>query len=774
MLRRTLCYSAGKSRRLIGKLNSLRTQPLAKFPVTRCYASSSALFNQEEKKSEIVSAPKSTNAIMNALSGLIDAVKNPKATWVAIKEGAHHYWLGTKLLWSDIKITWRILSRLVQGYGMTRRERMQLIRTTTDIFRLVPFSIFIIVPFMELLLPVALKLFPNMLPSTFQDSLKKEEQMKQELQMRLAVAKFMKETLQAMADKKAKNDDSGATEVIEFIEKARLGEPIPNETVIRMARLFKDELTLANVSRPQLVSMCQYMGLNYYGGDTFLRFQLRSKFRQIQDDDKRILWEGLESLNILELREACRERGMRSLGISEFRLRNQLQEWFDLSTMKNIPISLLIMSRALMLSNAAVESKQKATTTSSGEIAAEAEQVLKSSMSSLDEGTINEVVLAAASSSEKDTTDMRKRQLESLEFQTELIDGERLEVDEAMKAAKLQAAKKAAESLSDSIETAPVALIVSNDTEVKDDKITVEVAPTPIPPFELTTPPSQSNESDTIAPSAEITSKPPVVDKESTVAHAKETVEVADSNESKEKLIAQDSAVSEKSEDSNVQDLTVNELLALTDLARGSVLQREISELALLEVYLESLPLDIESASSEDETPSKAKDVEIADSNSISTPGGIISANAEDFSNSEQAVKATAVNKKVDKNVMRMRTAVSSMLSKLKVRINTTEKVLGDRLKLLDKDGDGEVSADEIKEVMGQVLKKSLDEASFEDNRNKSVEQLFDLLDSNKDGKVSIAELTHYIQMKLENVEGEALEARVRSSSSGSEKEPQR
>ena len=36
-----------------------------------------------------------------------------------------------------------------------------------DIFRLVPFAIFVIVPFMEFLLPFALRLFPNMLPSTF-------------------------------------------------------------------------------------------------------------------------------------------------------------------------------------------------------------------------------------------------------------------------------------------------------------------------------------------------------------------------------------------------------------------------------------------------------------------------------------------------------------------------------------------------------------------------------------------------------------------------------
>ena len=40
-------------------------------------------------------------------------------------------------------------------------------RTVSDLFRLVPFSVFIVVPFMELLLPLALKLFPGMLPSTF-------------------------------------------------------------------------------------------------------------------------------------------------------------------------------------------------------------------------------------------------------------------------------------------------------------------------------------------------------------------------------------------------------------------------------------------------------------------------------------------------------------------------------------------------------------------------------------------------------------------------------
>lgn len=46
-------------------------------------------------------------------------------------------------------------------------------RTVSDLFRLVPFSVFIIVPFMELLLPLAIKLFPGMLPSTFQTATEK-------------------------------------------------------------------------------------------------------------------------------------------------------------------------------------------------------------------------------------------------------------------------------------------------------------------------------------------------------------------------------------------------------------------------------------------------------------------------------------------------------------------------------------------------------------------------------------------------------------------------
>ncbi|THG19878.1 hypothetical protein TEA_001254 [Camellia sinensis var. sinensis] len=85
-----------------------------------------------------------------------------------------HYWLGFKLLWTDVRISSRLLLKLASGKTLSRRQRQRLTRTTTNVFRLVPFAVFIIIPFMEFLLPVFLKLFPSMLPSTFQDKMKEQ------------------------------------------------------------------------------------------------------------------------------------------------------------------------------------------------------------------------------------------------------------------------------------------------------------------------------------------------------------------------------------------------------------------------------------------------------------------------------------------------------------------------------------------------------------------------------------------------------------------------
>jgi LETM1 and EF-hand domain-containing protein 1, mitochondrial len=136
--------------------------------------------------------------------------------------------------------------------------------------------------------------------------------MKRELQARIAVAAFIQETLHQNAKVKQQKCScrgdrrlSGAKEVIQCVEKARRGEPLSKENIIRISRLFKKELILANISRPYLISMCKYMGLPSYGSDEFLRFELRMKVTSIREDDRRIMWEGIDTLTTEELREAC-------------------------------------------------------------------------------------------------------------------------------------------------------------------------------------------------------------------------------------------------------------------------------------------------------------------------------------------------------------------------------------------------------------------------------------------------------------------------------------
>lgn len=117
----------------------------------------------------VASMARSTvNGIKSGVKSVINAITDPAATWKMIKAEAHHYWIGSKLFVAEIRAAADIVGRIRQGHELTRREREHLKRTVADIFRLVPFSVFVIVPFMELLLPFALKLFPNMLPSTFQ------------------------------------------------------------------------------------------------------------------------------------------------------------------------------------------------------------------------------------------------------------------------------------------------------------------------------------------------------------------------------------------------------------------------------------------------------------------------------------------------------------------------------------------------------------------------------------------------------------------------------
>ena len=56
-----------------------------------------------------------------------------------------HYYHGFRLLVLETRLSLQYVWRVIRGQTLTRRERQQLVRTVSDLFRIVPFSVFIIV-----------------------------------------------------------------------------------------------------------------------------------------------------------------------------------------------------------------------------------------------------------------------------------------------------------------------------------------------------------------------------------------------------------------------------------------------------------------------------------------------------------------------------------------------------------------------------------------------------------------------------------------------------
>ncbi|KAJ5124789.1 uncharacterized protein N7515_008614 [Penicillium bovifimosum] len=324
-----------------------------------------------------------------------------------VKKELQHYWDGTKLLATEVKISSRLALKMAAGYELSRREHRQLQRTTKDLGRLVPFSMFLIVPFAELLLPVALKLFPNMLPSTYEGQKARDAKALNLSSTRKEVSGFLRDTLREtglpLTAATVKND-----EFTDFFRKIRTtGESPSTEDVIKVCKIFKDDLTLDNLSRPQLVGICRYMNLNSFGTDAMLRYTIRHRMRQIKRDDRAIFYEGVESLSVPELQMASASRGIRTHGVSPARLREDLGMWLELRLKQGVPSTLLVLSNAYLYTQGGKES----------EMASQID-ALKSVLSSIPEELFHEIELEVHNAEGAATN---KQRLEVIKEQEELI-----------------------------------------------------------------------------------------------------------------------------------------------------------------------------------------------------------------------------------------------------------------------------------------------------------------------------------------------------------------
>jgi LETM1 and EF-hand domain-containing protein 1 len=280
------------------------------------------------------------------------------------KDGTVHSWHwfknGSVLFRKNFTISRELLKKKVKGDELTFREHQLLVKTTADVLKLIPFSFFIIVPFAELLLPVVLKVWPQMLPSTF-DAKKLFPQSTTDRSRRLMAKQEMlkffseisiKHDMDMMSQKAAEEKQKTLEEFKQLLNRPRLvGQPLPSvDELSKFSSLFQSEFKLDNMPVKHLESICYLLGVDPYPFRSHVILQLKRYIAGVKREDRNISWEGLDSLSREELVEANRRRGMphedgRSVDI----LKKQLRDWIQVSSNRSIPISLLLWSRAFFV-----------------------------------------------------------------------------------------------------------------------------------------------------------------------------------------------------------------------------------------------------------------------------------------------------------------------------------------------------------------------------------------------------------------------------------------
>ncbi|XP_046504694.1 LETM1 domain-containing protein LETM2, mitochondrial isoform X3 [Equus quagga] len=287
------------------KVLRLRTTTIEKLHTSTCWLQQ---FPGKPQLEQTTKKPRVTSPQPTKETGM--RIEEEKRSYrQKIMDELKYYYNGFYLLWIDTKVAARMVWRLLHGQVLTRRERRRLLRTCVDFFRLVPFMVFIIVPFMEFLLPVFLKLFPEMLPSTFESESKKEEKQRKKMAAKLELAKFLQETITEMARRNRAKLGDASTQFSFYVKQVQTGHKPSTKEIVRFSKLFEDQLTLEHLDRPQLVALCKLLELQSFGTNNLLRFQLLMKLKSIKADD----------------------------------------EWQDLHLKENVPPSLLLLSRTFYL-----------------------------------------------------------------------------------------------------------------------------------------------------------------------------------------------------------------------------------------------------------------------------------------------------------------------------------------------------------------------------------------------------------------------------------------
>ncbi|NXF21983.1 LETM2 protein, partial [Rhodinocichla rosea] len=341
-----------------------KSQPWARracLPGSPAHALHTSSSPQQQLPGEPHGKPRNQGAkAAKSLAKQVVAPAGRKSLRQRVVDELKHYYHGFHLLWIDTKVAARMVWRLLHGQVLTRRERRRVTLSQPfsqefPAWQGTPFTPWNFQWLLNNSFTVTFTCI-SAVSSRDRNSPGKKGKGKRFPAGDLTVFCCLQQGQEFPSEEGGGGEvpAGGLTQLRALCASPQLrpsGQQPSTQEIVRFSKLFEDELTLEHLERPQLVALCKLLELQPLGTNNLLRFQLLMRLRSIKADDEMIAKEGVSGMSVAELQSACRARGMRSLGLSEEQLKEQLGQWLDLHLKENIPSSLLLLSRALYLIN---------------------------------------------------------------------------------------------------------------------------------------------------------------------------------------------------------------------------------------------------------------------------------------------------------------------------------------------------------------------------------------------------------------------------------------
>jgi hypothetical protein len=291
--------------------------------------------------------------------------------------GHHHVVVPFRLGRVDYREAKRIFKtrRDEDRVDFTPLEKRKLQAIAGDFLRLVPYSVFFVVPFMELLLPFYIKLFPEASPSWFESRNDKEQRLRTKVEFRRSMAEFIQGAMtQYEAQLTAKQEMS--LEDFKILQrKLQRGKDVDIAELRDYIPLFNLHLNLNKLDNEFMMGLCKMLGIPTPPGiansEIWLRFLIRNKMKNLRNKDAELRAIGLKNLTNDDLISENIARGGRGSGMTRDKLERQLDDWILMNYENQFPETLTLVIRA-STANAGLVSEPKEI-----KIAAERESELK-------------------------------------------------------------------------------------------------------------------------------------------------------------------------------------------------------------------------------------------------------------------------------------------------------------------------------------------------------------------------------------------------------------